>query len=183
MKNLAVWLFLAAFPFLITSSGLLAGSAGGSEAAPSGVFHPLHLSVTNITYEDGMLTIRMETFRDDWEVAYFHYHSRVIDFSKAENRQIPWFSDYLSDKFRISPGRDAEEYPLTIDRVETDGEAMTLEMHARVSSEPNSLYLYQALLTDIYPDQTNLVIFGFREKQTGIKFDVKKHDAEVMLNG
>ena len=130
-----------------------------------------------------MLHIRMQTFRDDWEVAYFHYHSRVIDFSREENRQIPWFSDYLSDKFRISPGHDAEEYQLTIDRVETDGEAMTLEMHARVSTEPNSLYLYQALLTDIYPDQTNLVIFGFREKQTGIKFDVKKHDAVVMLNG
>ena len=58
---------------------------------------------------------------------------------------------------------------------------MTIEMEAQSQGKPNSLYIYNALLTDIYPDQTNLVIFGFKKKETGIKFDVKKHDAEVML--
>jgi hypothetical protein len=43
--------------------------------------HPLHLSITNITYENGMLMISMKTYRDDWETAYFHYKSEVIDFS------------------------------------------------------------------------------------------------------
>ena len=60
-------------------------------------------------------------------------------------------------------------------------DAMTIEMHAEVPSNPNSLYIYNALLTDIYPDQSNLVIFVFEKKQTGIKFDMKKHDAQVIL--
>ena len=42
--------------------------------------HPLHLSITNITYENGKLKISMKTFRDDWEIAYFHYHGKEIDF-------------------------------------------------------------------------------------------------------
>ena len=53
--------------------------------------HPLHLSITNIVYENGKLNISMKTFPDDWETAYFHFHGQPIDFSKAENRQIPWF--------------------------------------------------------------------------------------------
>ncbi len=44
--------------------------------------HPLHLSITNITYENGKLKISMKTFRDDWEIAYFHYHGTEIDLSE-----------------------------------------------------------------------------------------------------
>ena len=58
---------------------------------------------------------------------------------------------------------------------------MTIEMHALVPESPNSLYIYNSLLTDIYPDQTNLVIFVSGKKETGIKFDIRKHDAEVIL--
>jgi hypothetical protein len=54
-------------------------------------------------------------------------------------------------------------------------------MSAKVPSNPNSLYIYNALLTDIFPDQSNLVIFIYGKKETGIKFDVKKHNAEVIL--
>jgi hypothetical protein len=130
--------------------------------------HPLHLSITNITYENGKLNISMKTFRDDWEVAYFHYHSKPIDFTDPAMRDLPWIGGYLNKKFRISG-------------ISIEGDAMTLEMQSDMSSKPNSLYIYNALLTDIYPDQTNLVIFGFNEKETGIKFDVKKQTAEVVL--
>ena len=36
-------------------------------------------------------------------------------------------------------------------------------------------------MIDIFPDQSNLVIFVYGKKETGIKFDVKKQDAEVIL--
>ena len=70
---------------------------------------------------------------------------------------------------------------LEIDTVFLEEDAMTIEMHANVPSSPNSLYIYNSLLTDIFPDQTNLVIFIYGKKETGIKFDMKKHDAEVIL--
>ena len=143
--------------------------------------HPLHLSITNITYENGKLKISMKTFRDDWETAYFHYHSRVIDFSDCGQRDIPWFDKYLNDRFKISLNKSDNVLSLEIDTVMTDEDTMTIEMHSTSPAKPISLYIYNALLTDIYPDQTNLVIFGFNKRETGIKFDMKKHDAEVML--
>ncbi len=143
--------------------------------------HPLHLSITNITYENGKLNIRMKSFRDDWEVGYFHYHSRPIDFTDPVKREIPWFNEYLNKKFRIALGEEMPDLALEIDTVLLEEDAMTIEMHAKVPSSPNSLYIYNSLLTDIFPDQTNLVIFIYGKKETGIKFDMKKHDAEVIL--
>jgi hypothetical protein len=149
---------------------------------PAGVLaHPLHLSITNITYENGKLKISMKTFRDDWEVGYFHYHSKPIDFTDPANRELPWFSDYLNERFRISTVEGEPGLKLVIDTIQHEEDVMFIEMFADLSFQPNSLYIYNVLLTDIYPDQTNLVIFGFNEKESGMKFDVKKHSAEVVL--
>lgn len=143
--------------------------------------HPLHLSITNIIFENGKLNIEMKSFRDDWEVGYFHYHGKVVDFTDPEQRKIPWFNEYLNSKFRIKTEKGMPGIQIEIDSVFLEEDAMTIQMHAMVPSSPNSLYIYNALLTDIYPDQNNLVIFVYGKKETGIKFDVKKHDAEVIL--
>ena len=153
--------------FLLIPTGLLA--------------HPLHLSITNITYENGKLKIHMKTFRDDWEVGYFHYHSKPIDFTDYTMRELPWFTDYLNRSFRISTDETEPGLKIEIDTIQIIENVMFIEMHSDLPSKPNSLYIYNALLTDIYPDQTNLVIFGFDEKETGMKFDIKKHSAEVVL--
>ena len=143
--------------------------------------HPLHLSITNIVFENGKLNIRMKSFRDDWEVGYFHYHGKVVDFTDPAQREIPWFREYLNTSFRIKLGKDLPGLDLELDTISLEEDAMTIEMHAMVPSSPKSLYIYNSLLTDIYPDQTNLVIFVSGKKETGIKFDIKKHDAEVIL--
>jgi hypothetical protein len=143
--------------------------------------HPLHLSVTNITLENGKLKISMKTFRDDWETAYFHFHSKVIDLADPVERAKPWLKEYLNSHFKISLKEGSGLFPLAVDTIILEENAMTIEMNCNIPPEPNSLYIYNALLTDIYPDQTNLLILGFKKKETGIKFDVKKNGAEVML--
>jgi hypothetical protein len=143
--------------------------------------HPLHLSITNIVYENGKLSIQMKSFRDDWETGYFHYHGEPVDFTDPSKREIPWFREYLNNSFRIALDKKSPGLPLEIDSIGLEEDAMTIEMHAMVPESPNSLYIYNALLVDIYPDQSNLVIFVFQKKETGIKFDIRKRDAEVIL--
>lgn len=143
--------------------------------------HPLHLSITNITLENGKLKISMKTFPDDWQTGYFHYHSQESDLTDPEGQLRPWYKSYLQSKFQIAPEEGAEPLQLVLDSLVVTEDAMTLEMSCALKSVPNSLYIYNALLIDIYPDQTNLVIFGFQKKETGIKFDFKKHSAEVLL--
>ncbi len=143
--------------------------------------HPLHLSITNITYENGMLTVSMKTFLDDWETAYFHYHSKVIDFSEPGQNEIPWVGAYLTENFSICMEKGGTPLEMDIDTIKLNAESMTIEMKALLQGNPNSLYIYNSLLTDIYPDQTNLVIFGFKDRETGMKFDVKTHDNVMRL--
>jgi hypothetical protein len=59
---------------------------------------------------------------------------------------------------------------------------MMIEMRGALEGNPKSLYIYNTLLTDIFPDQSNLVIFEYGERETGIKFDVRKHEEVVELN-
>ncbi len=143
--------------------------------------HPLHLSITNITYENGKLSVSMKTFRDDWETAYFHYHSQVIDLCDPSEREKPWFGEYLEQCFTISAGREREPFNLVVNTIMLEEEAMVIEMEATVPDRLKSLYIYNALLVDIYPDQTNLVIFGWFEREIGIKFDVKNRDEVVLV--
>ena len=74
-----------------------------------------------------------------------------------------------------------EQFRIEQDTIIITDENMIIEMHADMQEEPNSLYLYNTILTDIFPDQTNLVIIGFRNRETGIKFDIKKHAEEITL--
>ena len=143
--------------------------------------HPLHLSVTNITIENNEIMISMSTFRDDWEVAYFHFHSREIDFKDPVKREIPWFRNYLEKSFRISIKPKDVPLKFALDTVIVNEDNMLIELHAVVEEEPNSLYIYNSFLTDIFPDQTNLVIIGIHGKESGIKFDIEKHDEEITL--
>lgn len=149
---------------------------------PGQLSHPMHLSVTNITYENGLLSMEMKSFRDDWETAYFHFHSKPIDFTQPEMREIPWFREYLEKCFRVSVdgGKNFLELNVGASRLEED--ALWITMGCNIPGKPKTLYLYNTLLTDIFPDQTNLVIFGFEKKETGIKFDVRNQVAEVALN-
>ncbi len=104
-----------------------------------------------------------------------------IDFTDPARREIPWFDNYLKRCFRISTERDAPPIPLETFSILLDEDSMTIEMQGNLPGKPKSLYIYNALLTDIYPDQTNLVILGYRDRETGMKFDMKNHGDVVQL--
>jgi hypothetical protein len=144
--------------------------------------HPLHLSITNITYENGLLKINLKTFRDDWAVAYFHFHGTEIDFGQGNSLKDPWISKYLVECFSIAPEKGGNPAGLTIGTILITDDTMMIEMRGELEGNPKSLYIYNALLTDIFPDQSNLVIFEHEERETGIKFDVRKHEEVVELN-
>jgi hypothetical protein len=124
---------------------------------------------------------KINTFVDDWETAYFHYFGKQIDLKLVENHTSTWFNTYLKNSVKISFNNDDAELEFKTDTIYFDDLSMTLELHAELNNQAKSLYIYNALLTDIYPDQTNLVIFGFREKEIGIKFDLRKREEVLML--
>lgn len=143
--------------------------------------HPLHVSVTNVTLEGNKLNITINTFVDDWETAYFHYYGKPISLKAPGNTNTDWFRDYLAASFTLSTAKEKKGMEIVTDTITFDDLSMKLELHIKLSEKPKTLYIYNAILTDIFADQTNLLIFSAGGKQKGIKFDYNKQEDELKL--
>lgn len=127
------------------------------------------------------MNLTIKTFIDDWETAYYHYHGRQIDITDPMNYNGDWLTKSLSTSFVIKEEKEGSPLKTVTDSLFFDDMSMTIEMHAELSSKPNSLYIYNAILTDIFPDQTNLVIISMDNRETGMKFDHKTKEEELKL--
>jgi hypothetical protein len=143
--------------------------------------HPVHVSVVNITIDGSSLQLKINTFVDDWETAYYHYHGTSIQLKIKENLESKWFNDYLAASLVISTGKEENKIGFATDTIYFNDLSMTVEMHAELKEEPDSLYIYNAILTDIFADQTNLLIYSHRGRERGIRFDYYKHEDVVKL--
>jgi len=143
--------------------------------------HPVHVSVVNLSLDGEILNITIATFVDDWELAYFHYFGDTIQLRSSKNIKGEWFNSYLENSFQIGLNKENAQVSLVKDTVYFSDLTMTIELHAKLTDKPKSLYIYNAILTDIYADQTNLVIFTHEGKEKGIKFDYKKKQDEMKL--
>jgi len=138
------------------------------------VAHPLHISIINVSIEGKEIIVSISTFVDDWEVAYFHYNSKLIDLTLEENYSGDWFINALNKSLKISENEKLPPLLLTFEKVTFNDLSMTIEMRGELRKTPKSLYIYNAILTDIFPDQSNLVIVSLDNKETGMKFDRKR---------
>jgi len=160
---------------LFTLTGLLLAMAIGVTA------HPVHVSVVNITVDGELLKISINTFSDDWETAYFHYHGKQASLSTPEDMRDSWFMEYLEASFTVSFGEKDQQLNLVLDSVRFDNLSMHLEMYAILNEKPKTLYIYNAILTDIFYDQTNLLIYSSGNKEKGVKFDYHNKEEELNL--
>lgn len=143
--------------------------------------HPVHVSVVNISIDGLLMNVRIQTFVDDWETAYFHYFGKSIQFKEPENLKNEWFNHYLYESFKISSENRENRIKLIKDTIYFNDLSMTMEMHAKLKEEPDSLYIYNSILTDIFADQTNLLIYSMNGQEKGIRFDYYKHEEFVTL--
>ncbi len=143
--------------------------------------HPVHVSVVNLTIHGTLIRIMVNTFVDDWETAYYHYHGRGIQLKLPEHHNGSWFTGYFHSSFRIADETEGNQIELSIDTVYFNDMSMTMELHCELKKEPKSLYIYNAILTDIFADQTNLLIYSANGVEKGIRFDYYKHEETVML--
>ena len=143
--------------------------------------HPVHVSVTNMEFEQGLIKVTINTFVDDWEVAYFHYFGKQVSLKDPVYLEGEWFADYLQKSFRLSLDHGDTFLALETDTITFNDLSMTISMHVEQKEKVKTLYIYNSILTDIFADQNNLFIFSLENRQMGIKFDIKKVHDELKL--
>jgi hypothetical protein len=143
--------------------------------------HPMHVSVVNITVDEYYIHINVSTFVDDWETAYFHYYGDTISFRSKESIREGWFKKHFNESFQIMLNQNNEALDLEWDRISFNDVSLRLEMHVKLEYKPKTLYIYNSILTDIFADQNNLLIYSSGGKEKGIKFDIHNKEEELIF--
>ena len=126
---------------------------------PAGGLHPLHVSVTEINFDqkDKSLEIMMRVFADDLETTMRKRHNIPdLDILDPKGKTLDeLMKDYLDDTFSVS--LDGKRQPLNYLGNERDGEAFIFYVEVSKVKRWNRIAVGNSVLMEIFDDQSNLV--------------------------
>ncbi len=125
----------------------------------SGFRHPLHVSVTEIFYDekDKALEIMMRVFMDDLELALRHrFNNPTLDVLNPSGPTLDeMMKGYVAEHFKVS--LDNKSQKVRYLGHEQDGEAFVFFVEIANVKSWKKIGIVNAILTDLYDDQSNLV--------------------------
>jgi hypothetical protein len=142
-------------------------------------FHPVHISYTNIEYnnENGKFEILFKLFVDDFDLILQAKYGKDLKLKEGlwEKAYIGIINKYIFEHFKFVIGsKDKTKSGLQFIRRDISEGAIWLYYDFSSKKKSNTFEIYNSLMTDIYPDQTNLLLFTYMEKQKAFRFDISK---------
>ncbi|MEN8120235.1 MAG: DUF6702 family protein [Bacteroidota bacterium] len=138
-------------------------------------FHPVHVSFTNLEYvkDKKQFQILFKIFADDFDLVL---KKKYNVFLNLENGEKPdgyekIVTKYILEHFKIViDNKDFTESKLKFLHLELKEKAVWLHYIYKFKGQSNSFELRNSLMTDLYYDQTNLLIFNYNSFQKAIRF-------------
>lgn len=163
MKKTTPWIGLLFLPFLLGSS-------------PD---HAVYISLTEIRYEPGSGELRLgvRMFSDDLEDALRNQHGRSVPVrghwgDPAVQGKI---EGYVLQKVRLRPAPD--DWSLLALRQQND--ATWIELKGKVSPNIKRWEVSNALLTEVFDTQSNVVKFYWREQMQALRLNREETQATL----
>jgi hypothetical protein len=142
-------------------------------------FHPLHLSVLNIDFspESGHFTLALKVFTNDLEDAVLKQSGERIGSGnpdEAGNYAI-LVSGYILTKLALKFD-NPEDKPVKINYVGKKSVEDSTWLYFQVAKPEGAkrISLTNTVMSELFPDQTNLVIFKYNEKNDGTELNKSK---------
>ncbi|MEA1875047.1 MAG: DUF6702 family protein [Bacteroidota bacterium] len=131
--------------------------------------HPVHVSFTNVEYDadNQEILIASRIFFDDMELSIKEQFN--VDLNIGSENQHPETEQYIETwfihNFKISINEKTIP-PNNIQLVKTErGEIAMRVFFSIITKQPSSIRIENNILTDLYADQSNLVILNISGKQ------------------
>ncbi|MBN1117599.1 MAG: hypothetical protein JXA77_10360 [Bacteroidales bacterium] len=143
-------------------------------------YHPLHLSVTNMNLDNTNLEIdySIRLFQDDLaSLVGMLYHEALHKNITPDSTIIV---NYFKQTLKLST--NSTELRPELVKIESNELEYWLYFKAKLSALPDTLCIENTILTDLYSDQQNLLIFSYRSKEKGLTFDQKTVKQPISLN-
>jgi len=142
------------------------------------LLHPVHLTVTNIEFlpQKKYFIIQVRFFVDDLQGAILRETGQKIVFKNTKNKQDKeLLNRYIRNNLKIVvDGYDLSKNYI-IDKYVLEDITLWLYMHAKYKNTHfKSVKIINSLITNLYPDQQNLLIFVYKNQEKGLTFNSKK---------
>lgn len=136
-------------------------------------YHPVHFSVTNVEYNKDKqgFEIVLKLFKSDLETALsLQYGLKFADADKNVIQADPKIlQQYIDLHFKIRINGKGVNVVYRENKV--SGDDIWLYADCKYKKKVQELAVDNSLITEVYDDQTNLLILGYMSQQNGIRLD------------
>ncbi len=133
------------------------------------MLHPVHVSLTNVEYskDKNSFQITVKVFKDDFRKIIFKNYDVVIDVKDSlwMNQERETIAKYLSEHLQSDAFRKNIS-TLNIVKKEIDDLSAWYYLEIPAKKFKKKFEISNSLMLDLYPDQTNLLIFSYKDEQT-----------------
>jgi len=131
------------------------------------ILHPVHVTLTSVDYvpKDGCLNVFIKLYLDD-----FLLDAELDEgiFLKDKNKSKEIIENYINKKLIITTNNQT----LTgkINSIEEVIDEVKVYVEYKISEKPKELRIRNLIMTELYDDQSNLMIIKIDEFEEGFKF-------------
>lgn len=140
------------------------------------MMHPVHVSITNADYlqNENKVELSIKVFKDDFQLLFVHQNQINLDVNNIENdlNFQEKINTYFSNNFKISID-NKENKELKYKGIKKNDDSIWFLYEIELSTLPNSIEFINTILLDLYPDQKNMLIFSYNDKEEGFLFNLK----------
>jgi len=148
--------------------------------------HPVHVTVCNIEYVDAEkeFNISFKIFADDFEKIVKQKYN--IDLNLGKNNEskdcVSYINLYVFEHFSLFVN-DIEKSgkKLIFDKFEIKDLAVWIFYKFKIKNEIKNVKIINSLMTDMYFDQKNLLIFSYKTEEKAFTFDNKTIEEKFEL--
>ncbi|OFX18373.1 MAG: hypothetical protein A2033_14095 [Bacteroidetes bacterium GWA2_31_9] len=148
----------------------------------SNAMHPLHISFTNIDYDEttSKLKISVKFFSDDFQNMFIHNYNKEINFDvKLTDDKIDAINKFLMDNFMLSVNKNDLTKDIKFVDSKTNFESTWLNFEIDFKGKIKTLIFSNKTFFDVFSDQTNLLIFKYKDIEEG--FQITKNNQTISI--
>ena len=150
-------------------------------------FHPVHVSYTNVEYnaDKKQFHILFKIFADDFDLIIKKKYNVFLNLEKGKTPEgyDKIISKYILEHFKIVvDNKDYTKTRLKFINLELKEKAVWFNYTYKYKGNSKHFELWNSLMTDLYYDQTNLLIFNYHSFQKAIRFTNDKTKEVLSIN-